>query len=160
MTDNSRIISEFSPKALESGYCNIFSDWRLSRKFGKITRITLHSGWVVDGFQVEYDNTFVTRFHGTVGGDKKVLDLAKDEYVTKIKVRTAEYKYAPVRVVSSLSFTTNKGQEFKGGSEQECYNIWEETVAVGPNEQIFAFSGIYGGYLSEISGVYKKPAGR
>ena len=74
---------------------------------GKITKVTLFAGRLVDGIQITYADgrTFSA---GGRGGTRRTLNLDNDEHIIQVRGRSASK-------VDRLEFVTNKGNRIVGG---------------------------------------------
>jgi hypothetical protein len=129
-----------------------FDDSQRVQDKKRITEIIIRSGLILDGIQFIYDgDTADTHYHGSRSGEEHHYQLADDEYIVSIKGKTAKYSYSDVRVVCHIEISTNKGNVYSGGLSQECSEIKDFAYTAGDGEQIFALSGSYKGYMSELN---------
>eukprot|EP01084_Bolivina_argentea_P065750 119861_1 len=109
----------------------------------KLTKINLRSGKRVDGVEfILNDGTSLK--HGGNGGGLRYMNLASDEYITKIEAHKGK-KSGRTRVFY-LSFETNKKQILKGG------RTTNDKVIFYP-ESGFEFVGMYGTSGNELDSV-------
>lgn len=123
----------------------------------RVSGIVLWSGYVIDAVKMIYDaQEEKAKKYGGAGGGADSIILDQDEWLVKIKGRTAKYAYGNQRVVSHIEFFTNKGRRLCGGTERCCSEFEEFEYLAQEDEQIYALRGAYKSYITNISvGLYK-----
>lgn len=127
-----------------------FNDTLYVQNMLRVTEIRLHTGWVVDGIQLVYDDDKETHYHGGKGGSRQTLVLEKDEYITSISGKVGTYQYQKGDTLCTIEIRTNKGHSLSGGTMDGCSNMKDFSYAAKEGEQIFALCGNYLAYLSNL----------
>lgn len=144
-------ISDFCDKVIEGISMGMyFNDNNIANGKKRITKIVLHTGWVVDGFQFIYDDIYATPFHGGMGGSRQELKLQNDEWIVSIEGEIGDYQYQGPNTLCSIAIKTNKGHVISGGTKDGCTNLKQFSYKASSGQQIFSLSGEYQGYMKEI----------
>lgn len=106
--------------------------------------IIIRKGAIIDSLGFAYDGFTLT--HGGKGGSEQTFTLRKDEYI--IKVKGTYEAFGKDVVISSLEFTTNKGNVFSANRPTGNSHSFEYKAEDG--YAISALHGRAGSYLGAI----------
>jgi len=104
----------------------------------RLTRLTIHSGEVIDALQATYGATALPA-HGGPGGGPTVIDLATDEYITELSGTYGTY-YGAVHILQ-LQVRTNTATYNTLGSTNGASGVTPFRFTTESGEAIVALSG-------------------
>lgn len=109
-----------------------------------ISRITLHTGRLVDGIEITY-NDGTTKLEGKKGGSESTIKLDGDEYINSVRLRKGSE-------IDFIMLKTNKGQVVYGGGNGGD----SATIAIPEGWKLAGIFGRCGDRTDEL-GLYIAP---
>jgi hypothetical protein len=131
-----------------------------NREFGNYKRfagIRMRTGCVVDAVQFVYNDDKNTRWYGGPGGNLQEFFFQDGEFVTRIDWTTGMWEDYPLPVVACITFCTNKGRKFTGGSADSCKDTKSYTIQAKEGKYYHSARGKYGRYLLDFDTFYYRP---
>ncbi|NET43840.1 jacalin-like lectin [Okeania sp. SIO2B3] len=130
-----------------------FYNFPKATTLGPIAEITVHHGFIIDGFEVTYANGESFENGGT-GGGKTTISFSEDDPLVEVSGYVADYSYAGNEpLIAQLTFKTLKGNIYGPFGTMQATSNPEPFTLKAAQPTIQSFFGSASGYLTSL-GVY------
>ncbi|EGJ30957.1 MULTISPECIES: jacalin-like lectin [Moorena] len=130
-----------------------FYNFPEARTLGPITEITVHHGFIIDGFKVSYANGKSFQNGGT-GGGETTISFSADDPLVEVDGYVADYSYAGNKpLIAQLTFKTLKGKSYGPFGTMQATSNRKPFTLKAAQPTIQSFFGSASGYLTSL-GVY------
>ena len=130
-----------------------FSDRENAEFAGRITKIIVCNGEIIDGIQFVYENEREGEIHGNLNSIKHEFSMEENEYLIGISWSVMWNTYYNGQVLSGICFTTNTGKKFEVHGSLTCFAEDSFSYRSKENHAILGLKGYAVKYFNAITHV-------
>lgn len=144
----------------------IFDDYHYIYQAGRLCKIIINHGWVIDGLHFVYTNLEgkedidMTYKHGSNGGECTELVVGENEYIHKFSYTSSVTDYYSARIMTKLKITlinkvTFQENTFSYGGKAPYPSFYRNNFTFNYTaddfHELFAFAGKYSTYMGDLT---------